>query len=34
MPICEEAYRILHEKADPKDAVFRLMTRELKPELE
>ncbi len=34
MPICEEVYRILYEKADPKDAVFRLMTRDLKPELE
>lgn len=34
MPICEEVYRILYEEASPKDALRRLMTRELKHELD
>ncbi len=34
MPICEEIYRILYEDLPPIEAVQRLMTRELKPELD
>lgn len=34
MPICREVYRILYEGVEPRDAVYRLMTRDLKPELE
>ncbi|KPJ76730.1 MAG: glycerol-3-phosphate dehydrogenase [Deltaproteobacteria bacterium SG8_13] len=34
MPICEEIYRILYEDLPPLEAVQRLMTRELKPELD
>ncbi|MBF0224680.1 MAG: NAD(P)H-dependent glycerol-3-phosphate dehydrogenase [Desulfobacterales bacterium] len=32
MPISHEVYRILYEDASPKDAVFNLMTRDLKQE--
>ena len=34
MPICQEMYRILYENAAPQEAVYRLMTRNLKQELE
>ena len=34
MPISHEIYRILHEDLDPKEAVYRLMTRDLKQELD
>jgi glycerol-3-phosphate dehydrogenase (NAD(P)+) len=34
MPISHEMYRILYEDLDPKEAVFRLMTRDLKQELD
>jgi glycerol-3-phosphate dehydrogenase (NAD(P)+) len=34
MPICREMYRILYEDASPQEAVYRLMTRDLKHELE
>ena len=34
MPICEEMYHILYEGASPRDAVYRLMTRDLKQEIE
>ena len=34
MPICREMYRILYEEASPQEAVYRLMTRDLKYELE
>ena len=34
MPICEEIYRILYEDLPPLEAVQRLMTRELKHELD
>ncbi len=34
MPICEEIYRILYEDLPPLEAVQRLMTRELKQELD
>ncbi len=34
MPICHEMYRILYEDLPPKDAVIRLMTRTLKPEID
>jgi glycerol-3-phosphate dehydrogenase (NAD(P)+) len=34
MPISHEMYRILYEDLPPKDAVYRLMTRELKHELD
>ena len=34
MPICEEIYRILYEDMPPLEAVQRLMTRELKQELD
>jgi len=34
MPISHEMYHILYEDLSPKDAVFRLMTRDLKPELD
>ena len=34
MPICQEMYRILYEDALPEEAVYRLMTRDLKQELE
>jgi len=34
MPISHEMYRILYENLDPKEAVYRLMTRDLKQELD
>jgi len=34
MPICHEMYRILYEDLNPKEAVYRLMTRDLKQELD
>jgi len=34
MPIFHEAYRILHEDFSPKEAIYRLMTRDLKQELD
>jgi glycerol-3-phosphate dehydrogenase (NAD(P)+) len=34
MPISHEIYRILYEDLSPKDAVYRLMTRDLKHELD
>jgi glycerol-3-phosphate dehydrogenase (NAD(P)+) len=34
MPICQEMYHILYEDASPEDAVYRLMTRDLKQELD
>lgn len=34
MPICHETYRILYENFSPKEAVYRLMTRDLKQELD
>lgn len=34
MPICHEMYHILYDDLAPEDAVYRLMTRELKSELD
>ncbi len=34
MPISQEIYRILYEDLSPKEAVYRLMTRDLKQELD
>jgi glycerol-3-phosphate dehydrogenase (NAD(P)+) len=34
MPISHEIYRVLYEDVSPKDALFRLMTRDLKNELD
>lgn len=34
MPICEQMYKILHENKDPRQAVWDLMDRDLKSELE
>jgi glycerol-3-phosphate dehydrogenase (NAD(P)+) len=34
MPICHAIYRILHEDLAPKDALYQLMTRDLKSELD
>ena len=34
MPICQEMYAILYQGTSPETAVYRLMTRDLKPELE
>ena len=34
MPISQEIYRILYEGLSPKEAVYRLMTRDLKKELD
>ncbi|MDY6822970.1 MAG: NAD(P)H-dependent glycerol-3-phosphate dehydrogenase [Thermodesulfobacteriota bacterium] len=34
MPICNEMYHILYDDLPPKDAVFRLMTRDLKHEID
>ena len=34
MPISQEMYRILYEDLSPKEAVYRLMTRDLKKELD
>ena len=32
MPICHQIYRILYEKADPREAVGALMRRDLRSE--
>jgi len=34
MPICDEIYHILYEDLEPKEALYRLMTRTLKQELD
>jgi glycerol-3-phosphate dehydrogenase (NAD(P)+) len=34
MPICHEVYRILYEDLSPSEALRRLMTRDLKDELD
>jgi glycerol-3-phosphate dehydrogenase (NAD(P)+) len=34
MPISEEVYRVLYEDVDPKEALHRLMTRDLRQELD
>jgi glycerol-3-phosphate dehydrogenase (NAD(P)+) len=34
MPICQEVYHILYDGISPKEAVYRLMTRDLKQELD
>ncbi len=34
LPICHEIYHILYDDHSPREAVFSLMTRELKPELD
>jgi glycerol-3-phosphate dehydrogenase (NAD(P)+) len=34
MPICHQTYRILYEELPPREALFQLMTRDLKPELD
>ena len=34
MPISHETYRILYEDLQPREAVIRLMTRDLKQELD
>ncbi len=34
MPICEQVYRVLYEDLDPRKALQRLMTRDLKAELD
>ena len=34
MPICHEMYAILYDGSSPEEAVYRLMTRDLKQELE
>ena len=34
MPIFHEAYRILYEDFSPKEAIYRLMTRDLKQEID
>jgi glycerol-3-phosphate dehydrogenase (NAD(P)+) len=34
MPICQEMYHILYDGASPREAVYRLMTRDLKQEIE
>jgi glycerol-3-phosphate dehydrogenase (NAD(P)+) len=34
MPICQEVYRILYDDLSPKKAVYRLMTRDLRQELD
>jgi glycerol-3-phosphate dehydrogenase (NAD(P)+) len=34
MPICQEVYHILYDDLSPKKAVFRLMTRDLRQELD
>jgi glycerol-3-phosphate dehydrogenase (NAD(P)+) len=34
MPICHEVYHILYDSLSPKEAVYRLMTRDLKQELD
>jgi glycerol-3-phosphate dehydrogenase (NAD(P)+) len=34
MPISQAIYRILHEDLSPRDALYQLMTRDLKSELD
>jgi len=34
MPICHEIYHVLYDDVSPEDALFRLMTRDLKKELD
>ena len=34
MPICDEIYHVVYDDVSPKDALFRLMTRDLKQELD
>jgi len=34
MPICSEIYRVLYEGVSPREALHRLMTRDLKQELD
>jgi glycerol-3-phosphate dehydrogenase len=34
MPICHAIFHILHEDLAPKDALYQLMTRDLKSELD
>ncbi len=34
MPICHQTYRILYEEFPPREALYQLMTRDLKPELD
>lgn len=34
MPICQHTYRILYEELPPREALFQLMTRDLKSELD
>jgi glycerol-3-phosphate dehydrogenase (NAD(P)+) len=34
MPICHQTYRILYEDLPPREALYQLMTRDLKPELD
>ena len=34
MPIAEAVYRVLHENLSPKEALFQLMTRDLRHELD
>jgi glycerol-3-phosphate dehydrogenase (NAD(P)+) len=34
MPICHQTYRILYEGLAPREALFQLMTRDLKQELD
>jgi glycerol-3-phosphate dehydrogenase (NAD(P)+) len=34
MPISRQTYRILYEELPPREALYELMARELKPELD
>jgi glycerol-3-phosphate dehydrogenase (NAD(P)+) len=34
MPLCHAIYRVLYEELPPKEAVYQLMTRDLKQELD
>jgi glycerol-3-phosphate dehydrogenase (NAD(P)+) len=34
MPICDEIYHVVYDGISPKEALFRLMTRDLKQELD
>jgi glycerol-3-phosphate dehydrogenase (NAD(P)+) len=34
MPICDEIYHVVYDGVSPRDALFRLMTRDLKQELD
>ncbi len=34
MPICHQTYRILYENLPPREALYQLMTRDLKQELD